>query len=60
MSMRVFPITLKDSECCHEISLLEEVRHIWQLVLLLLHVIINTQVLPVSERSVGGGAFASA
>ena len=36
MPVRILSIALKDSQGGHEISLFEEVGHIWQLVLLLL------------------------
>jgi hypothetical protein len=36
MPMRVLFIALEDSESCNEISLLEEMCHIWEFVFLLL------------------------
>ena len=58
MSVRVLFIALKDGESSHKISLLEEIGHVWQLILLLLIHFMHLK-LPVFALSVTARAFAS-
>ena len=58
MSVRVLFIALKDGESSHEVSLLEEIGHVWQLILLLLYHFICLK-LPVFKLSVRARVFAS-
>ena len=58
MSVRVLFIALKDGESSYEISLLEEIGHVWQLILLLLIHLIYLKLL-VFGLSVRARAFAS-